>query len=184
MGRQRGVWFVGLGLLCGCPERPLAAAEAHLAAGDPKAAGAAFVDAAKRDPANLAAWDGAIDAHCVRRVDVGDCLNVLDLELQILGDLQRHRDVLSEVLERRARERLTAGMADAALADLARAEKAAPNRAVIHAIRARVYLSLGRRAEALESIRRAKTIDPRLEETDRIISELPPPDEAFGGEAP
>ena len=51
------------------------------------------------------------------------------LELEMLGNINRHREALSVALEKRARLRLEKGMAKGALMDLARAIKASPWRA-------------------------------------------------------
>src|SRR5688572_18422737 len=98
-------------LLSACPSSPLAEAEALEQRGELEAAAQQYLRIAKADPANLAAWDRAIEIQCRRRIDVGACIGILDLELDLIGSLQRHHDALGEVLERRARARLDQGMA-------------------------------------------------------------------------
>lgn len=169
-------------LLLGCPTDPLAEAKALEAAGELKAAARAYVRVAKADPANLAAWDRAIDIQCRRRIDVGACMGILDLELDRLGSLKRHHDALSEVLERRARARLEQGLAKAALEDLVRAKKAAPGRASVLVVEAKALATLGRADEAHRTLLKARSLDPSNEEASALFAELPKPsEERFGG---
>lgn len=176
-------------LLAGCPSDPLADARAKAAAGEHAAAGAAFFEAAKADPANLAAWDGAVTNYCGRTPNVGDCMTVLDTELQVLGTLQRHQDALSEVLERRGRARIESGIVEAGLADLARAEKAAPERASVLVARAKGLVMLGRSKEAQAALHRAKRLQPDVPGADEVFRMIPKaptatvtaPEETFGG---
>lgn len=163
-------------------------ARALVEAGEYRRAGDAFLALAKADPANLGAWDGAVQLWCKDQINVGECMKVLDLELRLLGNLQRHRDALSEVLERRARARLEQGLVAAALEDLARAEKAAPERASVHAVRARAYMMQGESERMLDALRRAKRLDPKLAEADALYRLVPSgqsddlrPEAAFGG---
>ncbi|MCB9645657.1 MAG: hypothetical protein H6730_03530 [Deltaproteobacteria bacterium] len=180
--------FAAVALL-GCPDRPLDEAKALAARGEHAEAGARFLAAAKADPANLAAWDGAVESYCRAAADVGRCMEVLDLELEVLGNLQRHRDALSEALERRARARLSQGMVDAALEDVARAEKAAPERAAVQVVRARALIMRGERAAAVEALERARKLDPEDREVDQVLELVPSvpeddpdaPSEGFGG---
>ena len=174
--------------LLGCPDNRLSNARQLVNEGRYQEAGDAFVALAKADPANLGAWDGAVELWCKKQVNVGQCMGVLDLELKLLGSLQRHRDALSEVLERRARARLAQGLIPSALADLERAEKAAPERAVIHAVRARAHMMRGDRTAMLASLNRAKKLDPKLAEADELYSLVPTSSQAdaadgegFGG---
>lgn len=169
-------------MLAGCPDRPLDRAIALEAQGHLEEAGELYVDVAKKDPANLAAWDHAVELWCRKKVNVGECMNVLDLELDRLGNLERHHDALAEVLELRARARLEQGLLDAALQDLERAERAGPLRPGVHAAKARVLLRAGRRDAALEAIRRARELDPSAVEVEELLRELrATADEGFGG---
>jgi len=175
--------------LAGCPSSEMEDAKALAAGGRYLEAGAAFKDIARADPANLAAWDGAIDAFCRKEVRVGECMGVLDLELELLGNLDRHADALSEALDARARARLEQGLVDPALADLARAEKAAPDRAPVLVTKARALIMKGQSEAALEALYRAKKIDPSFAEADEVFRLVPkedtkphaPPEEQFGG---
>ncbi len=177
--------LVATTLITGCPDQRLAAARRLAAQGQPQKAAEAFVALAKADPANLGAWDGAVQIWCRDLANVGKCMSVLDLELKLLGSLQRHRDALSEVLERRARARLAQGLVDAALADLDRATKAGPNRASVHAARARAHMMRGAREDMLRALKRAKTLDPHLAEVDALYRLLPSEarHDGFGGSA-
>ncbi len=168
-------------LLAACPERPLD--QAHRLAGEGRweAAGEAYLAVAKADPASLGAWDGAVEAWCQRLANVGQCLSVLDLELDLLGNLNRHADALAEALERRARARLEQGLAQPALDDLARAEMAAPERASVLVAKARALIALGKSQAAKEALHQAKKLDPRNAEADQLWPELPD-EEHFGGE--
>ena len=175
--------------LWGCPEDPLEAARAYAAAGDHVAAGEAFFRAAKSDPASLAAWDGAIESYCSHTERVGECMTVLDTELDLLGSLDRHRDALGEVLERRARARMEAGIVEGALEDLDRAERAAPERASVLVARAKALVMLGRAAEAEAALHRAKRLQPDNAEADALFRAIPKaptatvtaPEDTFGG---
>lgn len=170
--------------LTACPERPLEAGKKLEESGRFAEAGELYLHTAKEDPANLAAWDAAVDLWCRRQINVGECMTVLDVELQLLGTLDRHQDALAEVLELRARARLEQGLVEAALADLDRAEKAAPNRATVWVAQARCYLALGKADEAERLLDRAKKKDPHLAEADELLRTLPrapAPEEGFGG---
>jgi tetratricopeptide (TPR) repeat protein len=178
---MRGWW--ALVLLAGCPARPFAEAEALEEAGDLEGAAALYVRHAKADPADLAAWDRAIEIQCKRRIDVGACIGILDLELDLIGSLERHHDALSEVLERRARARLEQGMAEAALEDLARAQKASPSKVSVLVAKAKAYAGLGKGREAREALEAARRIEPGNAEMNEFFADLPPhPDDSFGGE--
>ncbi|MEL7372300.1 MAG: tetratricopeptide repeat protein [Myxococcota bacterium] len=165
-------------LATACPDGQLADARRLAQAGRTEEAGAAFVALAKADPANLAAWDGAVQLWCHDQINVGECMSVLDLELQLLGNLQRHRDTLSEVLERRARARLAQGMVDAALTDLERAIKAAPERATVYTARARAFMMMGRSEEGRLALRTARKLQPKLTEIDELYRSMPAADTA------
>ncbi len=179
---RRRVWFAAAALLQGCPERPLAGAEALEQKGELAAAAQQYVRIAKADPANLAAWDRAIQIQCRTRIDVGACMGVLELELDLIGSLERHRDALAEVLERRARARLDQGMAEAALEDLTRAQRAAPLRASVQVAQAKALASLGRAAEARRVLLAARQLDPGNAEANALFADLPAdPEEEFGG---
>lgn len=172
--------------LAGCAERPLEAAEALYASGDSAGAIKAFKAIARRDPAHLAAWDRAVQIACRDKVDVGECLGVLDLELELLGKLDRHHDALAEVLERRARARIDEGLLDAALDDLARAENAAPGRAGVQVARALALVARGDRAGAVGALERAARIDPHAPGMAAVharVAGLSADDAPFGGEA-
>lgn len=179
------LWTIALTLAVGCPDRRLDEARRLVEEGQTQAAAEAFVALAKADPADLGAWDGAIQIWCRDEVHVGKCMSVLDLELKLLGSLQRHRDALSEVLERRARARLDQGLVDAALADLERASKAGPQRASVHTARARAHMMRGAREDMLRALKQAKTLDPHLEEIDELYRLVPSKvlDDGFGGSA-
>lgn len=195
-GRARpgrgSAWLVALPLsasLCACPSGPLEAARRLAEAGKHIEAGDAFLAVARADPAHLAAWDGAVEAYCVQAVHIGHCLKVLDLELDRLGNIERHHDALSIALERRARSRLDAGLAEAALEDLERASAAAPDRASVQVARARALVMLGRRQPALEALEEAARLDPKNPEIAEVRRTVPAPTvapspegEGFGGE--
>ncbi|MBK8014497.1 MAG: hypothetical protein IPK13_24495 [Deltaproteobacteria bacterium] len=159
--------------LSACPSSDVHRARNLEAEGKLEEAAALYLAAAKADPANLAAWDGAVETSCRKTTHVGACLNVLDLELNTIGTLERHQDALGEVLEARARARLEQGLVDAALDDLDRAEKAAPKRASILVVRARAAIMRGDREAAIANITRARTLDPANEEADEILADLP-----------
>ena len=72
------------GLLSGCPERPLDRARRLEAAGQSKEAAQAYQQVAKADPANLAAWDKAVELLCAQGTAVNDCMGILDLERELL----------------------------------------------------------------------------------------------------
>lgn len=173
--------------LLGCPDDTLDRARALEREGRIREAGELYQHIAKKDPANLAAWDGAVELWCRAHVDVGACMGVLDLELDLLGNVERHRDALSEVLELRGRARAESGMAQAALTDLLRAEKAGPNRASVFAAKARVLMMLGQTDAAHDALDVAKRLDPNNAEADALYLELPkkpgeaPSDAEFGG---
>ena len=180
-------------LLCaalyGCPDRVLEEANTALKDGRLEDAGKAFLAAARADPAHLAAWDGAISVFCKRRVHVAKCLEVLDLELELLGSIERHRNALAQSLEARARARLEKGLARAALDDLKRAEKAAPEQASIALAQARAWVMLGLREDALDALDRARTLDPKNPGIDSIRQTIPAPPaenlhpgDGFGGQ--
>jgi tetratricopeptide (TPR) repeat protein len=177
--------------LAACPARPLASAREARAEGRLEAAGDAYLAAARRDPALLGAWDGAVDVWCRERVHIARCLGVLDLELELLGTVARHRDALSVALESRARARIEAGLAEAALADLERAAKAAPERGRVHVAKARALIMLGRREAALEALATARRLEPGLPEADEVADLVPAPparvdddEPGFGGVRP
>ncbi len=167
------VGLAGLLATLGCPDRRLADARALVEAGRYEEAGDAFVRLAKTDPANLGAWDGAVQLWCRDQVNVGRCMTVLDLELQLLGSLQRHRDALSEVLERRGRARLEKGLVEAALKDFDRAVSAAPERPSVHTARARVFMMRGETNAMLEALDRAKKLAPKHVEADELYQLVP-----------
>lgn len=177
-------------LLCGCPSSEMDDAKALAAQGRFLEAGETYRRIARTDPANIAAWDGAVDAFCRREVRVGECMGVLDLELELLGNLERHADALSEALETRARARLEQGLVEPALADLARAEKAAPDRPPVLVTKARALIAKGDREAALEALYRAKKLDPEVAGADEVFQLVPKPpaaaepspDEQFGGQ--
>ncbi|MCB9654752.1 MAG: tetratricopeptide repeat protein [Deltaproteobacteria bacterium] len=166
-------WAAASTLLAGCPSSDVHRARSLETAGKLEEAAALYLAAAKADPANLAAWDGAVETSCRKSTHVGACLNVLDLELNTIGTLERHQDALGEVLEARARARLEQGLVEAALDDLDRAEKAAPNRASVHVVRARAAMMRGDREGAIASITRARTLDPASEEANEVLKALP-----------
>ncbi len=185
MRRRIGLFLLVQTTLSGCPDDTLDRARALQKEGRIQEAGDLYTYLAKKDPANLAAWDGAVQLWCREHVDVGACMSVLDLELDLLVNVERHRDALSEVLELRARARAESGMAQAALTDLERAEKAGPNRPSVHTAKARVLMMLGRTDAAHDALDTAKRLDPNHAEADALYQELPKkPEEApapFGG---
>jgi tetratricopeptide (TPR) repeat protein len=180
---RRRVWVLigGLATFLGCPDDTLDRARELEREGRIQEAGDLYVYLAKKDPANLGAWDGAVALWCKKHVNVGECMGVLDLELDLLGNLQRHHDALSEVLELRARARIEAGMAKAALADLDRARKAAPERASVFCARARALIMLGHGEEARDALDQAKKLEPKNAEADQLYRELPS-SPGFGGD--
>lgn len=151
-----------------CPNDPLDDAKRLESEGALPAAGEAYLEAAKADPALLAAWDGAIRIFCRARSDVGRCLGVLDYELELLGRVDRHAEALADALEARARARLETGLVDAARSDLLRAEQVAPDRASVQAALARVALARGDKAAARQRLERARRIAPNLEELEEL----------------
>jgi tetratricopeptide (TPR) repeat protein len=169
--------------LTACPSHELGRARDLEAAGKLEEAGKLYVEIAKRDPANLGAWDGAVEVFCRKLGNVGECMSVLDLELDQLGKLDRHKSALAEVLEQRARVRTEQGLVDAALADLERAERAGPPRSSLYAARARALIHLGQREPALQALERARELDPKNAEVDELVAQLPE-EETFGGPAP
>lgn len=168
-----------------CAERTTGEAAALHQAGKVREAAVAYRAAAKADPANLAAWDGAIELFCRELADVGECLSTLDLELDLIGKLDRHRDVLGEVLERRARARLDQGLVEAALSDVERGLRAAPDRPGLHVARARAYLATGDLQRATDAVTIARKVAPADGEVLRLVDELFPDPEGkdapFGG---
>ncbi|MEQ9499026.1 MAG: tetratricopeptide repeat protein [Deltaproteobacteria bacterium] len=181
MWRRFGFFPLVAMTLTGCPDDSLDRARKLEAEGRIREAGELYQHIAKKDPANLGAWDGAVDLWCNKHVDVGACMGVLDLELDLLGNVERHRDALSEVLELRARARAENGMAQAALTDLERAEKAGPERPTVYTAKARVLMMLGRPDEAHDALDVAKRLDPNNAEADALYKELPSKDPGFGG---
>ncbi|MEM1026279.1 MAG: tetratricopeptide repeat protein [Myxococcota bacterium] len=173
------------GLGAGCPTDPLQEAREFEKRGEFAQAAQMFLEAARSDPALLGAWDGAVRIHCEVRVDVASCLEVLDLELEVLGSVQRHADALAESLERRARARLEQGLLDSAASDLQRAEAAGPERGSVHAVWARLHLARGDPSKARRSLdaARARTPDlPELEGLYQVLEAQAPSDpEGFGG---
>lgn len=180
-----------LPLLTACPARALDEARALEAEGHLQEAGERYVAIAREDPANLAAWNRAVDLWCRKSTNVGECMSVLDLELHVLGNVDRHKEALAEVLEARARARLQQGLVDAALDDLSRAERAMPKRASVYTARARALAARRDRDEAIAALHRARELDPQNPEIAEILAQLdaaaqPPPsspDEGFGGAA-
>ncbi len=182
--RKLGILLIA-GAIAGCPDRPLDEVRRLRAAGKSKEAATLAVRLVKLDPANLPAWDAAVEIWCTELVHVGECLNVLDLELEKLGNVQRHKDALAEVLERRARSRLESGMAQSALMDLDRAHKASPKRATTFVIRARAYATMGDRGRAVAALDTARKLNPshpELADVAKLVPEAPPDDEPFGGD--
>lgn len=182
---RRGALALGLVLGGGCTATPIEVADALARDGKKVEALAAFKAIAKKDPAHLAAWDRAVALACRELVDVGECLGVLDLELELLGKLDRHHDALGEVLERRARARVEQGLLDAALDDLARAERAAPERAGVFVVRALALVARGERAAAKVALERAAVLDPQapgLSAAAARVEGMAADDAPFGGE--
>ncbi len=167
-------------LLCACPSHSINKAKELEQLGQLKEAADRYWAIVKDDPANLGAWDGAVRIWCRLDINVGRCMETLELELDILGNLQRHQDALSEVLELRARARMDQGMANAALSDLVRSEKAAPERASVLIAKARALVMLGRRKDAALYGRRATELEPKNVELDEVTRMLPQ-EEGFGG---
>jgi len=151
-----------------CPTDPLAHPEELEARGRTVEAGEAYLEVAQRDPALLAAWDGAIRNFCRIRHDVGRCLAALDDELDLLGRVDRHAAALAEALESRARARLEKGLVDAARSDLERAEQVTPERASLQTAQARVHLAVGEHEEAQARLRKARDLDPSLPEIETL----------------
>lgn len=181
----------GVLLLVACPENPLKNAYQARDIGQLDKAGYLFLNAARRDPANLAAWDGAVSIFCEKKVHVGRCLEVLDLELDLLGSIERHQDALSISLESRAQARLESGLPRAALDDLNRATEVAPDRAEVALLQAKALIMLGKREAALDAIERAFALKPTLKDINQVRAMIPAPlsvqestDEGFGGRAP
>ncbi len=173
---------IGLSLslvaLLACPGSPIDEARRLEAAGEREGAAERYQAVARADPANLAAWDAAVRLWCRELARIDRCVG---LELELLGDLASHREALGEALEARGRRRLEAGLVDAALGDLERAEKAAPRRASVHAAFARLWIARGDREAALRARDRARRLDPTLEELE-ALTETRPTEEGFGGE--
>lgn len=150
-------------LLIACPSDPLAKARKLEAEGERAAATSAYLAQARRDPANLHAWDRAAALAC-NDGGVARCLQVLDLELELLGKVERHADLLAQALERRGRARLEQGLVESALEDLTRSQEVGPDRASVFAAQAKAYLMLGRRVEARERLSQVELRDPELAE--------------------
>lgn len=170
--RLRAVALGGWMGWIGCADRLLEHADRLAEQGRHLQAGESYLAVARTHPALLAAWDGAIHAFCHQEVRVGRCLEVLDLELSILGPVPRHRDVLSATLERRARHRLEQGLVDAALEDLDRAQRAGPERASVYSARARALAARGDLEGAREQLAEATRREPKLAEANQLIEEL------------
>ncbi len=148
------------------------------------AAAEAYRMAAKRDPANLAAWDGAVRLFCEELARVGECLSTLDLELDLIGNVVRHTAAYASALEQRARARLETGMAAEAQSDVERAMKVTPNRASLYVVRARAHLARGDKEKAEKDLTRARQLDPTQAEANELIEVLnaaPEPEDRFGG---
>lgn len=177
---MRRLRLIGLCLLYGCPDAPLSAATQAEAAGQTDRAAELYLAQAKRDPANLKAWDGAVRIRCTQQARIGACLSVLDLELKLLGAVDRHAQALSATLEQRAQQRLEAGLLDPALSDLDRAQRISPQRAAPWVLRARVYMARGQRAEALKAILQARSLDPNNPDATALMAQLPS-EAPFGG---
>lgn len=172
---------LSLAALFACPGAPIDEARRLETAGERAAAAERYQAVARADPANLAAWDAAVRLWCRELARIDRCVGLLELELELLGDLARHREALGEALEARGRRRLEAGLVDAAIGDLERAEKAAPRRASVHAAFARVAITRGDREAALQALDRARRLDPKLDELETLTEALPT-EEGFGGE--
>ncbi len=187
--RLASVWPLVLAGLLGCPDSPLEQAQAAEKAQKFQEAGEHYIAAAKAHPANLATWDGAVEIFCKKEVRVGRCLEVLDMELKLLGNLDRHVHVASGALDRRARARLDQGMVQAASSDIERAERLGPPPAPVLVTKARILLAKGDRSEAVELLVRAKKLDSQNREAETLLQELsvnpgaedPPEPEGFGG---
>lgn len=172
---------LSLVFLVGCPDANMDKAKDLASQGQHEVAGDLFFALAKRDPANLGAWDGAIEAFCRKEVRIGRCLDVLDYELEVLGNLERHKDALGEALEARALARLEQGLVDAALADLDRAERAAPGRVATLVVRAKCLVKKGDVKAATEALYRAKKIDPQDPTLAEAFEAIPKGEDSFGG---
>ena len=167
--------------LVGCPEKPLDEARRQEAAGNLGKAAEYYLAAAKADPANLSAWDGAVKIWCKDLARIDKCLEVLDLELRKLGKLTRHHDYLSVALENRAKQRMQQGLVKSALMDLQRAAKAGPLRASVYVEQARAYSALGIRHLAEQALKKARKLDPNNRDADEVAKQLPN-EEGFGGD--
>lgn len=181
-----GLAIGALSTLIGCPQDPLAEARALEQRGESIAAAEAFRLAAKRDSANLAAWDGAVRLYCEELARVGECLSTLDLELDLIGNVARHTAAYASALEQRARARLESGMAAEAEADIERALRVTPDRASLFVVRARARLARGQREEAEKDLSRARQLDPNQAEANEVVKTLREglePQDTFGGPA-
>lgn len=174
-GDVGAAWFA-CSTLWGCPDDPLAEARKLERDRQLAEAAAAYLEVARADPAHLAAWDAAARIHCRERRSISDCLQLLDLELELLGQVERHGALLAEALEARGRARLKQGMVHAALEDLTRSQEVAPDRASIFLAQARAYLMQGRQVEAEERIRQARRREPGHPELDELESMIRPTD--------
>lgn len=168
--------------IAGCPSDPLAEARGLEARGERVEAAESFRRAAKRDPANLAAWDGAVRLYCEELARVGECLSTLDLELDLIGNVVRHTAAYASALEQRARARLESGMPAEAEADIERALRVTPERASLYVVRARARLARGERAAAEKDLARARQLDPAETEADEVVEILRAEPEGFGGD--
>lgn len=178
-----GLALASLTALFGCPDDPLGEARRLESQGELAEAAEAFRRAAKRDPANLAAWDGAVRLYCETLARVGECLSTLDLELDLIGNVVRHTAAYATALEQRARARLESGMPAEAEADIERALRVTPERASLFVVRARARLARGERAEAEKDLARARQLDPGLAEANEVVRALHEDAESFGGAA-
>jgi len=179
---HRAVWIGIALLLTACPDpewKALAAREKN----DPEGAAARWVEIAKADRANLAAWDAAVRLWCRELARVDRCVEVLELELDLLGSLQRHQEELSVALEARARDRLKIGLVKSALMDLERARLAGPKRASVLTANAKAYALIGERSLALEQLAKARLLEPDHPEIEEVVRALPD-EEGFGGATP
>lgn len=167
--------------LIACPDRGLDRAEQALAAGRFDEAGEAYLNLARRDPAMLAAWDGAIQVWCVKQVRIGRCLEVLDLEIQKLGVVARHQKVLTRALASRAEARLRQGLFEAAASDLDRAENAGPPDAWVLRLRAEIWMAKGDPVKARAALKDAAELEPDHPDLRRLLDALPE-DEGFGAQ--
>lgn len=171
-------------LIAACARGDLDAARRLEAEGRLRAAGAAFQRLAESDPANLAAWDGAVRIWCRRLAAVGRCAAVLGEERARIGRVERHEAALFDALVGRAHARIDAGLIAAAADDIARAEKMRMASPRLVAAKARLALRTNAPDQARNHLQAGLNRWPDAPELQAVAQTLETRrDQQFGGEA-